>query len=107
MGLSLNHSWWTSTLISVDHKVLVEAIATAFISYDQSSDAEVDPDWAVKIMENLVHTLSQLSDEDRAQFRADLDDLAADLPAEPFYDRWRNWYRDLPALMGWDEPNRY
>ncbi|MEQ7011350.1 hypothetical protein ABN028_34810 [Actinopolymorpha sp. B17G11] len=82
------------------HKVLVEAIATASMSYDQSSDADVDPDWAVKIMEDLVHTLSQLSDDDRAQFRADLEALAADTPADPFYDRWRYWYRDLPGLMG-------
>jgi len=66
--------------------VLVQAIATAFMSYDQSSDADVRPDWAVKIMEDLAHTLSQLSDDDRKQFRADLEALAADLSADPFYD---------------------
>lgn len=90
----------------MDHKVLVGAIATAIMSYDQSSDTDVDPDWAVKSMEDLVHTLNQLSDDDRAQFRADLEALAADLPADPFYDRWRNSYRDLPGLMRWDEPTQ-
>ena len=93
-----------STLLCVDHKVLVEAIATAFMSYDHAGDADVDPDWAVKMGENLAATMNKLSDDDRAEFREDLEALAADLPAGPFYDRWRNYYRALPGSLGWDEP---
>lgn len=92
-----------STLTSVDHKVLVEAIATAFMSYDHASDADVDPDWAVKIQENLADTMDKLSHADRAQFREDLEALAADLPADPVYDHRRNYYRALPFFLGWDE----
>lgn len=93
-------------LASVDHKLLVQAIVTAFMSYDHASDADVDPDWAVKIMENLVDTLNQLSDVDRALFRADLRSLADDLDDDPFYAPWRNYYGDFPRLIGWDEPSQ-
>ena len=87
----------------MDHKVLVEAIATAFMSYDDASDAEVDPDWAVKVQENLADTMGKLSDDDRAQFRKDLEALAADLPADPIDDSRRNYYRALPFFLGWVE----
>lgn len=36
-------------------------------------------------------------------FRADLESLAADLDHDPFYDRWRDFYRDLPRFIGWDD----
>ena len=87
----------------MDHNVLVEAIAVAFMGYDHSSDADVDPDWACKIMESLADTLSQLSADDRNAFREDLDALAGDLPTDPFFDRWRIYYRDLPGILGWHE----
>lgn len=98
----LDHRRRTSTLTLVDHKVLVQAITTAFMSHDQSGDVDVNPDWAVKIMGDLTHTLSQLSDADPSQFRADLEGLASDLSTDPFNGLWRNYYRVLPDLMGWD-----
>ncbi|RYP86755.1 hypothetical protein EKO23_08855 [Nocardioides guangzhouensis] len=79
----------------------MQAIAIAFMSYDKVGGEDVNPDWAVKIMEDLTHTLSQLSNDDRGQFRTDLEALAADLSADPFHDHWRNYYRDLPGLLGW------
>ena len=88
----------------MDHKVLVQAIVTAYMGYDRASDADVNPDWALKMMEDLVDTLSQLPDEDRALFRADLESLTDELEVDPFYDQWRTDYGDFPRLIGWDEP---
>lgn len=87
----------------MDHKVLVQAIVTAFMSYEHASETDVHPDWAVKIMEDLAATLNELSEDDRAVFRSDLESLAADLDDDPLYDPWRDFYRDLPRFIGWDD----
>ncbi len=77
-------------------------ITNAFMSYEHATDAEVDPDWAVKVMEGLAATLGQLSTEGRSEFTADLEALASELPDDPFYDGWRDFYREFPSVLGWD-----
>lgn len=92
----------SSRLTTVDQKLLVEAIVSAFMSFEHATDAEVDPDWAVKAMEAVGATLGQLSAEGRSEFKAHLEALASELPDDPFYDRWRNYYHGFPRVVGWE-----
>ena len=86
----------------MDQRLLVEVIASAFMSYEHATDADVDPDWAIKVMEGLSATLEQLSAEGRSEFKVDLETLASELPDDPFYDGWRDFYRGLPRMLGWE-----
>ena len=75
----------------MDQRLLVEVIASAFMSYEHATDADVDPDWGIKVMEGLSATLEQLSAEGRSEFKVDLETLASELPDDPFYDGWRDF----------------
>lgn len=88
-------------LARVDQRVLVEVVANAFLSYERSTDAEVDPDWAVTVTESLAAILARLSADGRAEFTAQLDVLASGLPDDSSYDGWRDFYRGLPTVLGW------
>ncbi|NHA70353.1 hypothetical protein [Phycicoccus flavus] len=77
---------------------------SAFMGYEHASNAEVDPDWAIEMMDVLTATLGKLSADGRTQFRKHLEALASELPDDEFYDSWRDYYRGFPSALGWEEP---
>lgn len=88
----------------MDQRLLVEVIASALLSYEHATDTEVDPDWALMVMEGLAATLDRLSADDRSRFTAHLEALASELPDGPAHDGRRASYREVPRILGWEQP---
>lgn len=59
-----------------DQKPLLRAILAAFYALEDGSNDDIDPDWAVKAMENISWELIQLADADQRALRADFLALA-------------------------------
>ena len=85
------------------NRELIEALVAAFIGLEEAHDDDVNPDWVVKILEGMCEPLLRLSDADRDLFKAQLRELAAELDDDPFYEPWRRYYTELPAIIGLDD----
>lgn len=66
----------------------------AVMAIEQASDDEIDPDWAVKVLEGIAAPLDEFSAAERSEFTAVLTKLAT--------DRGRSLYQELP-FMFWGE----
>lgn len=64
------------------------------MAIEQGSDDEIDPDWAVKVLEGIAAPLDEFSTAERSEFTAVLTELAT--------DRGRSVYQELP-FMFWGE----
>lgn len=70
---------------------------SAFLFLENSGDDEVDPDSAVKAMENISHDLHALSHADQLKFRQALAGIAQ-RESEP----WRTFVNGLADMIGLD-----
>jgi hypothetical protein len=74
-----------------DQRPLLRAILAAFLALEDGSNDDIDPDWAVKAMENISWEVVQLGDADQAALRADFLALAHE------YDEpWRSFVSAFP-----------
>jgi hypothetical protein len=72
----------------VDPEPLVKAIISAMLLMEHSDPGEIDPDTAVRGLENMAHELLQLTGNDRAEFLAVLDSIAVSVTDEPTAGTW-------------------
>ncbi|MEU8607341.1 hypothetical protein AB0C29_05000 [Actinoplanes sp. NPDC048791] len=75
---------------------LVNAIAAAMMFLEESGDDEVDPDSAVRALENMSHALLQYAGPDREDF-LELIERVADGTADEHDARF---IRDIPRMIG-------
>jgi hypothetical protein len=61
----------------MDAAPLANAVITALMLLEHSDDSEIDPDIAVRGLENIAHELLKLQGEDRVEFLALLERIAA------------------------------
>ena len=67
---------------------------------EMSDDDIIDPDSAVKALEDIALTLQQATDEEKQMFAEVCAEEAADLQTEPGYARTADFVRGLPAALG-------
>jgi hypothetical protein len=60
------------------NKQILQALVEAMIFFEFSGDLEINPDTAVRILENIAFRFHGLQTIERAQLRADLLAIAAD-----------------------------
>ena len=82
-------------IMILNHRPLINAIIDAFLFLEHSSDDEVDPDLAVRCMENMSASLLRLSDSDQIALRSEFLKLAAE-----FEDPYRKFVQALPDNIG-------
>jgi hypothetical protein len=83
----------------MNQEPLVKAIAAALVLLEQSGDDEIDPDVAVRGMENIAHELLALPEEDRAEFVEVIERIASAESSVPY----ANFLRDIPRSIGMAE----
>lgn len=77
---------------------LLEAIIAALLLLEDTSDEDLDPDVAVRGMEDIAHSLNQLSTEDRSTVRRVFEEIAAsEGPPDATF------IRAIPGSIGWDD----
>ena len=76
---------------------LAHAIIDAFLFLENSGDSEVDPDSAVRVMENMSASLLKLSEADQLELRALLEKIADN---EKESRPYRDFVRKLPDAIG-------
>jgi len=81
-------------------KNLCRAIIWSACFLEMSDDDIIDPDSAVKALEDIASTLQQATDEEKQTFAAVRAEEAADLEKEPGYARTADFVRGLPAALG-------
>ena len=84
------------------NRELIEALIAAFMGLENAHDDDVNPDWALKVLEGMCEPLLRLSEADRDLFRAQLRELTVELDDDPFYEPSRRFYTELPAMIGFD-----
>jgi hypothetical protein len=77
-------------------QVLVQIIAQLAMFLEFAGDATLDPDAAVKQLEDLAFQLQQLPPADRGEFIRLLSEVAGEWPGE----RERQFLLDLPEALG-------
>lgn len=75
---------------------LVRAIIAALMLMEQCGPEEINPDTAVRGLENMGHELLQLSASDRSEFLALLERLAGSATDEPT----AKFIRSVPFSLG-------
>ncbi|MCF4121337.1 hypothetical protein L1785_10115 [Antribacter sp. KLBMP9083] len=80
-------------------KPLVETILAASVFLEQGSDDDVDPDWAVKTLENMAHSLGRVPAEDVPEVLAAFEEIAAEADAAGHVD-WARFVRSQPFALG-------
>ena len=78
------------------NRVLVQVIAQVAVFLQFTDDATLDPDAAVKQLEDLAFQLQQLPPADRIEFIRVLSEVAGDWPS----DRERRFLLKLPEAIG-------
>jgi hypothetical protein len=78
------------------NRVLVQIIAELAMFLEFADDATLDPDAAVKQLEDLAFQLQQLPAADRIEFIRLLNEVAGEWPGE----RERQFLLDLPEAVG-------
>src|SRR6266581_1799919 len=79
-----------------DQEPLLLALAEALSLLEHCTDDEIDPDIAVRGMENISHCLHALDAGDRLELARGLERIAAAASDEPF----RTFVRCLPEILG-------
>ena len=80
-----------------NNRPLVQGIITAFLFLECSGDNEVDPDSAVRCMENMAADLLQLEESDQLALREELEMIAS---SEEERSSYRDFVRQLPDWIG-------
>jgi hypothetical protein len=75
---------------------LVEAIIEAFLFLENSGDDQVDPDSAVRCMENMSSSLLSMSKPDQLNLRATMSELAT-RSEDSTYSKF---VAELPNMIG-------
>lgn len=75
---------------------LVSAIVDAFLLLEHSGEDEIDPDTAVRGMENITSSLLKLDLDDQLSLRSELLKIA-DSSSDSSY---REFVRSLPEMIG-------
>ena len=86
------------------HKALLNSLFACLIFLEDAGDDIVDPDAAVRTMEDAAHPLLSLSDDDRRSLVAMIRQLAAEESDDGW---WGDFIRRQPFAMGLvdhDEP---
>ena len=86
----------------MDIRPLLDAIISAFLLLEESSDDDVDPDVAVRGMEDMAACLNRLSEKDRIEVRRVLEGMALS-SRRPEYAELARW---IPGAIGWDAEAR-
>lgn len=85
-----------------NHLPLVHGIIDAFLFLESSGPNEVNPDSAVRCMENISSSLLALERADQLALRENLEKIA-DGSQDPAY---RNFVRALPDMIGLASPKK-
>jgi hypothetical protein len=80
----------------MDNEPLLKAIVAAMVFLEASTPDEVDPDSAVRCMENMSHELLQLAGADRREF-IKLVERVAEHEAD---ERYAQFIREMPRMIG-------
>jgi hypothetical protein len=80
----------------MDSEPLLKAIIAAMMFLEHSGPDEIDPDSAVKCLENMSYELLQLAGSDRREFLELIERIANQMPEE----RQRGFIRDIPRMTG-------
>lgn len=80
-------------------KPLVEAILAAAVFLEQGSDADVDPDWAVKTLENMAYHVGQVPQGDVPELLAVFENIAVEAEQAGHAD-WARFVRTQPFNLG-------
>lgn len=75
---------------------LVKTIVAALMLLEDSGDDEINPDTAVRGMENIAHELLALTDDERAEFIYLVEELASAETDE----RYAAFTRRVPQMIG-------
>lgn len=78
------------------HIALLRAVLDSLVFLEDSGDDIVDPDSAVRAMENIGHSLLTLSEPDRAELVSMINQLAVAEKAGP----WRDFILNTPFAVG-------
>jgi hypothetical protein len=84
--------------VEMNIRPLLEAIVAALLLLEDTSDEDLDPDVAVRGMEEIAHSLNQLSVEDRSTVRRMFEKIAIS-QGPPYAD----FIRAIPGSIGWDD----
>jgi hypothetical protein len=79
-----------------NNRPLINAIIDAVFFLERSSDDEVDPDLAVRCMENMSASLLRLSVSDQIALRSEFLKIAVESEDEAY----SNFVRELPDYIG-------
>lgn len=66
---------------------IIEALVAAFIALEDGNASQIDPDFAVQVMEDMGAALHHLDADDRGRFTDVLNEIAQSAEAE--------WYRSF------------
>jgi hypothetical protein len=75
---------------------LVKAIVAALMLLEDSGDDEINPDTAVRGMENIAHELLVLTDDERAEFI----NLVEEVASAETDERYAAFTRRVPQMIG-------
>lgn len=75
---------------------VIEALISAFLLLEHSGPDEVNPDTAVRAMENMAWNLLNLSEDDQRLLRVKLEKIAAEAEDSGY----REFVRGLPDMIG-------
>ena len=81
------------------HIALIESLLGCLAFLEHGGDDVIDPDAAVRAMENMAHPLMSLPESDRAALVAMIQQVAAAAPD----DGWRRFVLSAPYGMGLTE----
>jgi hypothetical protein len=88
------------------NSVLVRAVVEALAFLELSSDEAIDPDAAVKAMEEISYRLQALSKRDKATFCKMVRALADDLTREGDSQERIDFVRSIPFGSGLEDEGR-
>lgn len=79
-----------------DYLPLVHALIDAFLLLESAGPDEVDPDTAVRGMENIASSLLALQESDQVALRVELEQIAA----HALDQAYRDFVHGLPDMIG-------
>ena len=80
----------------MDNEPLLKAIVAAMVFLEASGPDEVDPDSAVRCLENMSYELLRLAGADRIEFIALIERVAQHETDE----RYARFIREIPRMIG-------
>ena len=81
-------------------KNLCQTIIWSACFLEQSGDDVVDPDSAVKALEDIASALQAATEEEKKAFRRECSEEASRLEKDPSYAKTAEFIRGLPEALG-------